>query len=131
VSAGLRVVILIAIVGGVAALTVWHRRRVAADATSGAARWPALPDELSAANANGSSWVIFTTPLCVSCRQVEAELARSRPDDRVIMIDATAQPDLADRYGVKRAPTTIAADHRGRVVARLVGVEDVRAHLAA
>lgn len=57
----------------------------------------------------------FTTPFCVPCRtlqqpalsQLQADLGASI---RVIEIDATAQPEAADRWGVFSAPTTFILD---------------------
>ena len=118
-----------------ALLNVWYRRRLKADRAlgatdhAGAARWPELPAELRGAGADGRSvatWVIFSTPLCVSCSAVQADLERNFPHHRVVKIDATEQPDLAERYEVRRAPTTIVADATGRIVERFVGPEAVR-----
>ncbi len=87
---------------------------------------------LAAALANDApTWVIFTTPLCVSCDAVAAELTAAYPDDEVVKIDATEEPQLAERYAVRRAPTVIHADRTGRVVLRLVGADAVHAHVAA
>jgi hypothetical protein len=73
--------------------------------------------------------VIFTTPTCVACRSVEQILATDRPGERVVRIDATVDPELASRWEVCRAPTTLLADADGNVVARLVGAEAVRRYL--
>jgi hypothetical protein len=67
----------------------------------------------------------------VSCDAVRAELVAHDPASRVITVDATERPDLSDRYGVQRSPTTILADPAGRITERLVGAEGVRAHLRA
>ena len=125
------VALLLAVAGGI---TLAYRRRRAqdeqlgaVDAASGEARWPDLPTDLAAADT--PTWVIFTTPLCVSCDAVRADLVAHDPGSTVVTVDATERPDLSDRYGVRRAPTTILADRAGRVVERLVGPEAVREHL--
>lgn len=137
-------------------LTLAYRRRRALDDRRGAVdpatgdRWPDLPAELLAtelvaaepaapapappvtsgvAPGAGRTWVIFTTPLCVSCEAVRRDLVAHEPTSRVLTVDATVRPDLAERYGIQRAPTTVLADERGRIQARLVGPEGVRAHL--
>ena len=135
-SAVLTRLLVVAVILGVSALVTvaYRRRRVrdeqlgVVDATNGDARWPALPTEL--VSDDEPTWVIFTTPLCVSCDAVRADLVAHDPASRVVTIDATERPDLSDRYGVRQAPTTILADRSGRVTERLVGPEAVRAHLA-
>jgi hypothetical protein len=129
-----RLLIVAVILGVAALLTAAYRRRRASDeqlgtvdTTSGEARWPRLPTEL--VSAAQPTWVIFTTPLCVSCDAVRADLLAHDPTSTVLTIDATERPDLSDRYGVRRAPTTILADPSGRITERLVGPEAVRAHL--
>jgi len=120
-----------------ALLTYRYRRSSADDVTRGAvdaagdSLWPALPADVTADARDDRgrampTWVIFTTPLCVSCTAVQHDLERSFPHHLVRKIDATERPDLADRYEVRRAPTTILADASGRVVERLVGPEAVR-----
>ena len=127
----LLVVVLVAI--GAVITAAYRRRRMvdqelgAVDERSGEARWPDLPAELGPADR--PTWVIFTTPLCVSCDAVRADLLARSPGSRVITVDATERPDLSDRYGVRRAPTTILADAGGRIAERLVGIEAVRDHL--
>ena len=73
--------------------------------------------------------MIFTTPMCVSCGAIEAELHTAYPDDVVVKVDATEEPQLAERYRVRRAPTVLHADRSGRVLLRLVGADAVRAHV--
>ena len=153
---GMRLLVLVVLVGIGAALTLWYRRRVdrdaglgATDTATGAARWPRLPSALlrgdlglagpsaiTVAPADHApdtvapaTWVIFSTPLCVSCGAVQADLERHFPHHRVIKIDATEQVDLAGQYEVRRAPTTIVADRDGTIVERLVGPEGVRAFI--
>src|SRR5689334_23328734 len=128
----LRLIVVVALVGAIVALNTWYRRRARADAARRTDAWPALPDDVltgAGAGAAGDGWVIFTTPVCAACRQVEAALHRERPDEHVVLVDVTTRPDLGERYDVRRAPTTLAVDAAGRVAARLVGVEDVVAHL--
>lgn len=127
----LRLAIVAVLVAAGAALNVAYRRRRAADEalgstdeTTGASRWPDLPDELRSGPA--ATWIIFSTPLCVSCSAVQADLERNFPHHSVQKVDATERPDLADLYHVRRAPTTIVADATGRIVERLVGPEAVR-----
>lgn len=145
----LLVVVLVLVGGG---LTLAYRRRRARDDEHGAVdpttgdRWPDLPAELLTADpaaatapepfvpsrvrpGAGRTWVVFTTPLCVSCEAVRRDLLDHEPASRVITVDATVRPDLSDRYGVQRAPTTVLADEQGRIVERLVGPEGVRAYL--
>lgn len=153
---GVRLLILLVLIGIGAVLTVWYRRRRdrdaqlgATDDATGAARWPLLPapllrGDLQLAGPNAitvaptglaadsiapATWVIFSTPLCVSCSAVQADLERHFPHHRVIKIDATEQPELAAQYEVRRAPTTIVADREGTIVERLVGPEGVRAFI--
>jgi hypothetical protein len=136
-----RLVIVAVLVGAGAVLNARYRRRSADDVAVGAvddagtSLWPDLPVELRDAAPVGATgqparrrptWVIFTTPLCVSCTAVQADLERHFPHHDVRKVDATERPDLADLYGVRRAPTTVLADTTGRIVERLVGPEAAR-----
>lgn len=100
--------------------------RGAVDHTTGESLWPDLHDDLVPSPAARATWVIFSTPLCVSCSAVQADLERNFPHHQVVKIDATERPDLADPYAVRRAPTTILADGQGRIVERFVGPESIR-----
>jgi hypothetical protein len=118
-----RLVVLALVVGVVIVLARRYAVARRTDVSAPAAEFPPLPAEL--VDAERPTWVVFTTPLCASCGAVEDELRRSHPDETVIMVDATVEPQLAERYRVRRAPTVVHADERGRVVARLVGAESV------
>jgi thioredoxin 1 len=61
----------------------------------------------------------FTTPTCVPCRTVQrpalAKLQERLGDSiQVIEVDAAAQPELANYWGVLSVPTTFIIDGRGR-----------------
>lgn len=125
-----RLAILVVLAALVAVVTVAYRRRRAADEArgafddaTGAALWPALPDDLQ--GDHQATWLILSTPVCASCSAVQATVAESFPHHRVLKVDVTERPELGERYDVKRAPTTIVADSSGAVVERLVGPEAV------
>lgn len=61
----------------------------------------------------------FTTPTCVPCRTVQrpalGEIKQMLGEKlEVVEIDATKQPDLAQRWGVLSVPTTFVIDSRGQ-----------------
>lgn len=63
--------------------------------------------------------VYFTTPMCIPCRtQQQPALARLQSElgdaVQIIKIDATENPDIADRWGVFSAPTTFILDGNGQ-----------------
>jgi hypothetical protein len=131
----LRLLTLVALGVGIGVIAVVYRQRRDADAslrstTSSGARWPALPSELLV-DGVPCTWVIFTTPVCASCAHVRADLERAFPHHAVRTVDATEQIELADSYEVRRAPTTLLADHDGNVIDRLVGPEAVRDFIGA
>jgi len=60
----------------------------------------------------------FTTPSCVPCKTVQQPAIRQAEaalggDLQVVEIDATKQPELAQRWGVLSVPTTFVIDSRG------------------
>jgi thioredoxin-like negative regulator of GroEL len=73
--------------------------------------------------------VYFSTPQCMPCktqqdpalRQIEAELGTRV---QVVRIDATAQPDEAERWGVFSSPTTFVLDPQGQAREVNYGVAD-------
>jgi len=71
------------------------------------------------------TWVVFTTTYCASCGPVEESLRASDPDARVVRVDATREPLLAQAFKIRSAPTAVLADADGKVQARLVGAEAV------
>ena len=124
----LRLLLLAALAGGVVWVrAVWQRAR-ATDERRGPSALPTVP---AALRGGGAAWVVFTTPTCVACRTVTGLIADARPDDLVVTVDATTDPDLAERWDVRRAPTTLQTDVNGRVLARLVGADAVRRHVGA
>ena len=90
---------------------------------------PRLPAELL--EGSDRTWVVFTTPYCASCEPVKARLAGSDPGARMVTVDATREPVLAEAFHVRTAPTALLADRHGRVSTRLVGMAAVSDYLAA
>ena len=84
---------------------------------------PRVPETLLAGAAR--TWVLFTSPYCATCGPVEARLRAADPEARVVKVDATREPHLADAFSVRSAPTVLLADGAGNVIARLVGAEAV------
>lgn len=84
---------------------------------------PLIPTSLRAGAHR--TWVIFTSPYCATCDPVEARLRASDPDARVVKVDATREPHLADAFFIRSAPTVLLADGAGNVTTRLVGAEAV------
>ncbi len=71
------------------------------------------------------TWVVFTAPYCANCGPAAERLRQSDPEARVVTVDATRQPELADAFFVRNAPTALLADRSGQVRARLVGAAAV------
>ena len=67
------------------------------------------------------TWVLFTTPFCASCPQVEALLAKHDPGTTVVRIDASTDTSLAKRFAITTAPTLLLAARDGSVIGRHVG----------
>lgn len=90
---------------------------------------PAVPASLLAGA--DRTWVVFTTPYCASCGPVEDRLRASDPLARVVKVDATREPHLAQAFAIRSAPTVLLADAAGTVQARLVGAEAVDSYVRA
>ena len=84
---------------------------------------PLVPDSMRAGA--DRTWVVFTSPYCASCGPVEARLRASDPGARVVTVDATREPHLAESFSIRSAPTALLADGDGNVTARLVGPDAV------
>ena len=61
----------------------------------------------------------FTTPTCAPCKTVQkpaiAQIQKTLGETlNVIEIDATEQPEMAQRWGVLSVPTTFVIDSRGQ-----------------
>ena len=118
-----RLVIVVVLLFGVALATRAYRSwraGVAGDLP----RDPLVPAVLRAGA--DRTWVVFTTPYCAACGPVEESLRGSDPGARVVRVDATREPALAQAFSVRRAPTALLADADGHVQARLVGPEAVQ-----
>lgn len=63
------------------------------------------------------SVVSFSTPGCVGCAEQKQILESLGPGVRVVALDATERPDLAQAFGVLTAPTTVVFDSGGQVLA--------------
>jgi hypothetical protein len=83
-----------------------------------------LPAEL---RADGPQWVVFSTEYCAVCPAVVAEIQGRRPGEAVTVLDVAEHLDLASLYKVRRAPTVLRVGADGSIVARLSGVDAVRA----
>ena len=121
-----RALVVVALVVVSALVTVGYRRwqaRVASERPE----HPAVPDSLR--EGAERTWVVFTSPYCATCGPVEARLRASDPEARVVKVDATVEPALAASFSVRRAPTAVLADGRGRVTTRLVGAEEVERYV--
>lgn len=75
---------------------------------------------LNGMHLNVPTIVYFTTPTCVPCRlhlkpaleRLQAQLGNEGL--QVIAVDATENPDAADRWGVFSVPTTFVLDQEGQ-----------------
>ena len=61
----------------------------------------------------------FTTPSCAPCKTVQKPALREIQETlgeglQVVEIDATEQPEMAQRWGVLSVPTTFVIDSRGQ-----------------
>ncbi|MEL6308361.1 MAG: thioredoxin family protein [Chloroflexota bacterium] len=81
--------------------------------------------------------VYFTTPGCIPCKtqqQPALKTLRDTQEIQVIQIDATENPDAADRWGVMSAPTTFVLDSNFEAKAvnhGVAGVETLQKQLSS
>lgn len=68
---------------------------------------------LTGLNPDVPTIVYFTTPNCIPCKtqqQPAIKKVRDTQEIQLVQIDATQNPDAADRWGVMSAPTTFVLD---------------------
>lgn len=76
--------------------------------------------------------VYFSTPTCAPCRLQQTPTLQQLLDDlgeqqvQVIKVDATEQPEAADRWGVLSVPTTFVLDRNGKPRTVHNGVVDLK-----
>ena len=109
----LRIAILAALAVIVVAVNLAYRRRSSASTADS----PPVPGHLPSA---GGSWVIFSTPMCVNCGTIAAQL-RSTGHRAVHVIDVTVEPELGRLFEVRTAPTLLRVDGAGRILDRAGG----------
>lgn len=82
---------------------------------------------------SAATLVQFSTEYCAKCpgtRRLLHELAGVESGVRVVEIDLTHRPDLADRFSVLQTPTILLLDRAGTVQSRFAGTAQ-RAILSA
>jgi hypothetical protein len=108
-------VLILAVAAGALLAMVLGTRALAARRAAQAQALP-VPDVWSTLGARPDgrpAVVLFTTPSCAECATQRALLSGVR----VIEVDASAQPQVAARFGVLTAPTTAVLDPEGGVKA--------------
>jgi thiol-disulfide isomerase/thioredoxin len=117
-----RVVLLVGFVLliGLAVLTVrlWIRAR---DRRRQAAPVEPLWDALDARPDGRPTVVAFSTPSCLACKSAQLPALNALVEQlgpeavRVIQIDATIQPSVAEKFGILTVPTTVILAQSGQV----------------
>lgn len=119
-------VLIVIVVGALAAGVAWYlRRSTAVDAPAQGPSW-AVPSQLDRADFDrpDGPWLVavFASSTCLSCQGTweKAELLAS---DAVVVqrVDAVARRDLHERYGIEAVPIVLVADATGAVRRSFVG----------
>lgn len=102
---------------GIAAYWLWTRRQLRRLAATAGAPW-AVPG-LGAFRPGAAAILYFTTPDCGVCRTTQhPALERLQADlgdqVQVLVVDAAAEPAVADHWGVVSVPTTFVLDEAGQ-----------------
>jgi thiol-disulfide isomerase/thioredoxin len=82
------------------------------------------PEEVGAAFGERATLVQFTTAFCAPCRAtrvVLAEVSRQVPGVAYVDVDAESHLDLVRRLHIRRTPTVLVLDARGRIANRASG----------
>jgi thiol-disulfide isomerase/thioredoxin len=92
---------------GVLVYSMWNRWHLSRNTPFGLTQWQ--PGQ--------TALLYFTTPDCVPCRTVQRPAIDRLQRElavRVIEIDATQSPQIADHWGVLSVPTTFIIDPQGK-----------------
>lgn len=84
---------------------------------------------LQGLNPNIPTIIYFTTPNCIPCKTQQMPALDKLKTDlgekiQIVQVDATEQPEAADRWGVLSAPTTFVLNTNGQRNAVNHGVAD-------
>lgn len=71
------------------------------------------PERVNPADFGGATWIAFTSPYCIPCRHWRETLDAHGVGARYV--DVSAEPELAQRYGVSTTPLVLRVDDSGRV----------------
>ena len=120
------VIVIVLLLAGFAAYAVLRRHHVRKAAA--ASTYDPVLDSL---RPGVPAIVYFTTPGCIPCvTQQQPALDHLKTElgecIQIVKIDATEQPDVADRWGVFSAPTTFILDDARQVRNVNHGVADVK-----
>lgn len=103
----------------------WMIRRQMRQATALAPSDPLL----SGLTPGVATIVYFTTPTCIPCKTQQTPALKRLQDElgaavQIVRVDATEQPEAAQRWGVFSAPTTFILDGHGVTLAVNHGVAE-------
>ncbi len=123
-----RTLILIALAGLVALLFMAGRRFVASRRGRALSAEPFMP--AAASGVGRVRLLAFSTPQCQQCRFLQKpaleEVAAQAGDVEIISMNAQAEPDLAERYGILTVPSTVILRPDGRAAAVNFGYAPAR-----